>query len=214
MLHEVVAALVDCGSGLLLAGFAGYDASHAVLLFVDRPRGARHHGARSSPLAVACAGLGFLVISHLALYFFLSCCLAQMLGIIAGMDQTDSYVARLWPTWCSWSRLRQTAEIPQLQLLWSSTALSLRRVYPMVQTVRQTWDFPVASHGGRRPRCAGRAGSLPRRGHSSVAHHGGRCPCLRSRSSRVHTWRRQSSSHGCTRCDFRCVGQLIIALMS
>ena len=34
---------------------------------------------------------------------------------------------------------------------WSSTHLSLRRVYPMVQTVRQTWDFPVASHGGRRP---------------------------------------------------------------
>ena len=60
MLHEVVAALVDCGGGLLLTGFAGYDASHAVPLFVDRPRGARHHGASSSStLAVACAGLGF-----------------------------------------------------------------------------------------------------------------------------------------------------------
>ena len=71
--------------------------------------------------------------------------------------------------------------------------LSLRRVYPMVQTVRQTWDSPVDSHCGRCPRCAGRAGSFPRRGaergrfhgpdcsfdhgHSAVAHHGGRCPC-------------------------------------
>ena len=64
----------------------------------------------------------------------------------------------------SWSRLRQTAEIPQFQFLWSSSPLSLRRVFPMVQTVRQTRDFPVASHGGRCPRCAGRAGSLPRRG--------------------------------------------------
>ena len=181
MLHEVVAALVDCGSGLLLTGFAGYDASHAVPLFVDRPRGARHHGASSSStLAVACAGLVFLMISHLALYFFLSCCPAQMLGILAGMDPTDSYVASLWPTWCSWSRLRQTADIPQLQFLWSSSPFSLRRVHPMVQTVRQTRDFPVASHGGRCPRCAGRAGSLPRRGAeacSTVAHHGGRCPC-------------------------------------
>ena len=34
---------------------------------------------------------------------------------------------------------------------WSSTPLSLRRVFPMVQTVRLTLDSPVASHGGRRP---------------------------------------------------------------
>ena len=38
-----------------------------------------------------------------------------MLAIIAGMDQTDSYVARFWPTWCSWSRLQQTVDFPQLQ---------------------------------------------------------------------------------------------------
>ena len=37
-------------------------------------------------------------------------------------------------------------------------------------------------------------------------------PVARSRSSRVHTWRRQSSSHGCTRCGLRRVGQLIIEL--
>ena len=35
---------------------------------------------------------------------------------------------------------------------WSSTPLSLRRVYPIFQTVRLTWDSPVASNGGRR-RC-------------------------------------------------------------
>ena len=35
--------------------------------------------------------------------------------------------------------------------MWSSTPLSLSRVYPMVQTVRLTWDSPVASIGGRRP---------------------------------------------------------------
>ena len=39
-------------------------------------------------------------------------------------------------------------------------------------------------------------------------------PVARSRSSRVHTWRRQSSSQICTRCGFRRTGQLIIALMS
>ena len=54
-------------------------------------------------LAVACARLVLLVILHLALILFPSCCQAQMLGIIAGVDQTDSYVARFWPTWCSWS---------------------------------------------------------------------------------------------------------------
>ena len=36
----------------------------------------------------------------------------------------------------------------------------------------------------------------------------------RSCSSRVHTWRRQSTSHDCTRCGFRRVGQLIFAFMS
>ena len=35
--------------------------------------------------------------------------------------------------------------------MWSSTPLSLRRVHPMVQTVRLTWDSPVPSNGGRRP---------------------------------------------------------------
>ena len=38
--------------------------------------------------------------------------------------------------------------------MWSSSPLSLRTVYPMVLTIRQTWDSPVASHGGRRPCCA------------------------------------------------------------
>ena len=42
--------------------------------------------------------------------FFPSCRLAQLLGIIAGMEQLDSYAAILWPAWCSWSRMHQTAE--------------------------------------------------------------------------------------------------------
>ena len=53
---------------------------------------------------------------------------------------------------------------------WSSTPLSLRRVYHKVQTVRQTWDSPVASHCGRCPRCAGRAGSLPCRDAEADSH--------------------------------------------
>ena len=52
---------------------------------------------------------------------------------------------------------------------WSSSPLSLRRVYPMVQTVRQTWDSPVAVQGGRRSCCAGRARSLPRRCAEAVS---------------------------------------------
>ena len=61
-------------------------------------------------LAVACARLVLLVILHLALSLFPSCCQAQMLGIIASKDQSDSYVARFWPTWWSWSRLQQTVD--------------------------------------------------------------------------------------------------------
>ena len=110
-----------------------------------------------------------------------------------------------------------------------TTPLSLRRVYPMVQTVCQTWDFPVASHDCRCPCCAGRTGSLFRGGAEASSMVQTVCltvgipqllitvadvPVARSCSSRVHTWRRQSSSHSCTRCGFLRVGQLIIALMS
>ena len=55
---------------------------------------------------------------------------------MAGMDQQEQFVA------------------PFRKLRKFRTPLSLRRVYPMVQTVRRTWDSPVASHGGRCPRCA------------------------------------------------------------
>ena len=38
--------------------------------------------------------------------------------------------------------------------------------------------------------------------------------CMIERDPQVPSWRRQSSSHDCTRCGFRRVEQLIIALMS
>ena len=86
----------------------------------------------------------------------------------------------------------------------------------MVQTVRRTIFFPGV-HGGRRPCCAGRAGSFPRRGTETVSMVQtvrltmdilqllitvADVPVARSCSSRVHTWRRQSNSHGCTRGEF------------
>ena len=46
---------------------------------------------------------------------FSSCRQAQILGILAGMDQMDSFVARFWRTWCSWFRLQKTVDFPQLQ---------------------------------------------------------------------------------------------------
>ena len=66
-----------------------------------------------------------------------------MVNIRAGMDQTDSYVATLWPTWCSWSRLHQTVEIPQLQSFQVvDISFAAQRQSLMVQTVRQTVDIP------------------------------------------------------------------------
>ena len=53
-----------------------------------------------SALAVACAKLGFSDDFAPRAFCLLSCCLAQMFGIIADMDQTDSCVA----TWCSSAR--------------------------------------------------------------------------------------------------------------
>ena len=35
-----------------------------------------------------------------------------MLGILIGMDQMDSYVARFWRTWCLWFRLQKTVDFP------------------------------------------------------------------------------------------------------
>ena len=75
----------------------------------------------------------------------------------------------------------------------------------MVQTVRRTIFFP-SEHGGRRPCCAGRSGSFPRRGTEAVSMvqtvrltmdilqlliTEADVPVARSCSSRVHTWRRQ-----------------------
>ena len=46
----------------------------------------------SSFLAVACAKLVLLIILHLVLFFSSSCRQAQVLCILAGKDQIDSYV--------------------------------------------------------------------------------------------------------------------------
>ena len=67
----------------------------------------------SSTPAVAYAGL-VLVVAFRAV-FFPVVVRHQMLRIMVGMDPKDSYVARLWPTWCSWFRLHQTVDFPQLQ---------------------------------------------------------------------------------------------------
>ena len=71
----------------------------------------------------------------------------------------------------------------------------------MVQTVRQTWDFPVTVHDGRCLRCACHAGSLPSRDAEAVSHGqacladprdfavaaraGGLCSCCSGRASLV-----------------------------
>ena len=88
------------------------------------------------------------------------------------------------------------------------TSPSWRRADSMVQTVRRTIFFP-SEHGGRRPCCTGRSGSFLRRGTEAVSMVQtvrltmdiqqllitvADVPVARSCSSRVHTWRRQSSS--------------------
>ena len=78
----------------------------------------------SSTMAVACARLVFLVISHLALYFFPSCRQVPMLGIPAGMDQIDSSVVRFWRTWCQWFRLQKTVDFCSCSPPRSSTSPS------------------------------------------------------------------------------------------
>ena len=43
--------------------------------------------------------------------------LRDMLGIMAGRDQRDSYVATVWRTWCMWFRLQKTVDFQQLQFI-------------------------------------------------------------------------------------------------
>ena len=101
---------------------------------------------------------------------------------------------------------------------WSSSTLSLRRIYPMVQTVRQTIDIPQLLHmvvDVPVYRSSRFTSPSRRRGKSMVQtvrltmdipqllNTVFVVPVVRSCSSRVQTWRRQSSSHGCSRCEFR-----------
>ena len=92
----------------LWRGLGCYRTSCSVLLCCWQPQDARHHG-RHVPYGQLCceeaapvvdAGLActrlLLLIFHLALCSF-SCCQAKVLGILAGMEQKDSYVAYLWP---------------------------------------------------------------------------------------------------------------------
>ena len=91
-----------------MSGFAGYSSSCSVLLCCWQPQDARHHGRyvphgqlcceEAAPVVdagLACTRL-LLLVFHLALCSF-SCRQAKVLGISAGMEQKDSYVAYLWP---------------------------------------------------------------------------------------------------------------------
>ena len=115
--------------------------------------------------------LVLLVSTHFALCFLL-CSQALMSYIMAGMDQKDFFVAPqlqivitqrpfpivqpVWPTTevsqlqfalggrCPWYAVVQVSV--QLQFInVVVTPLSLRRVYPMVQTVRRTIEIPSCS---------------------------------------------------------------------
>ena len=86
----------------------------------------------------------------------------RMLCILAGMDQMDSY------DMVPMVQTSETVESPQLQSIHVvDISFVAQRQFRMVQTVRRTFHFPVAAHGGRCPCCAGRAGSLPRRGEEA-----------------------------------------------
>ena len=109
-----------------------------------------------------CSGLVLLVILHLPLYFSSSCRMDQMLGIFAGMDQIDSDVVRFWRTRCSWFRLQETVDFPQLQSI--KVVDILRGSEAHLHGRCDHRDSPVArGYGGRCPFVAGRA-VLPCRG--------------------------------------------------
>ena len=62
-----------------------------------------------------------------------------MLGILAGMDQEDSYVARFWRTWCLWFRLPKTVDFPQLQSIKVvDISFVVHRPIPMVLLTIET----------------------------------------------------------------------------
>ena len=133
------------------AGFAGVDALRAMFPSLFSGPDALHHG-RYGPEG------HFLLLR--------SCSLSRSLPSLSlrrGRFPWSSLFGGPW--WFRGCCSFWVVDVPGMQSCrfqfrscssstWSSTPLSLRRVYPMVQTVRQTWDSKVASHGGRRP-CSG-----------------------------------------------------------
>ena len=64
-----------------------------------------------------------------------------MLGILVGMDQMDSYVARFW---CLWFRLQKIAEIPQLQFIKVvDTPFVTQRLIPVVLVTKEIPQWGV-----------------------------------------------------------------------
>ena len=101
--------VVVCGSGMCNAGLAGYDTPRVMFRSgVARLWDPLHHG-RYGPEGLTLRALFdslqwhvqrwfLLVILHLVLFFSSSCRPAQMLGILAGMDQLDSFVVLMVQT--------------------------------------------------------------------------------------------------------------------
>ena len=101
----------------------------------------------------------------------------MMLGILAGMDLKSVFMFVDIPFVLQRQILMvqtflQTIDFPQLLFKVVDVPVSRssrfispswRSAVPIVQTVRRTIFFP-SEHGGRCPCCAGRAGSLSRRG--------------------------------------------------
>ena len=64
--------------------------------------------------------------------------------IMAGMDQKDSYVARLWQTWCQWFRLQTTVDFPQLQSIKVvDISFVVQRLFSLVFVTVETHQLRV-----------------------------------------------------------------------
>ena len=108
----------------------------------------------------------FFLLRRTPRCFFLFC-RSMMLGIMAGVVQKDSYSGM-----CQAGISGETLEIPQLQFL-AGRRVPFRAAKTALHgpaLSEDHRDFAVAVHGDRCPCCAGRAGSLPRRGAEAVSH--------------------------------------------
>ena len=154
------------GSWMPWAGFAGVDALRAMFPSLFSGPDALHHG-RYGPEGHFCGSAVAVCLScHPCLYAE-----AVSHGPACLADHGDFAVA-VRSGWsmslvCSRAGSSSAAAVHQRGRLHPCRCAEF---YPMVQTVRQTWDSPVASHGGRRPCSEGRAGSLPCRGAEGSFH--------------------------------------------